>query len=238
MAGLRRDILFRFLGDSQKLEAASKSATRSLDKVESGGSRSSRALGGLKGAAVALGGAFAAAQVADFAMQSFDLAVSAEEAGSAFRTTFGPAVDEVQGFVDEFANKAGLAEFELQQLMATSGNVALGLGATKDEAGDLSQQISVLAGDVASFSNAEGGAAAVSQALRSAITGETDSLKTYGIVIRQADVVQQALTETGKTQASQLTDLEKAMATMTLAYERAGEAVGDLDRTQDSRANK
>ena len=78
----------------------------------------------------------------------------------------------------------------------------------------------------------------MSEALRSAITGETDSLKTYGIVIRQADVVQQALIETGKTQASELTDLEKAMATMTLAYERAGEAVGDLDRTQDSRANK
>lgn len=235
---LRRDILFRFLGDSKKLDAASRDAERSLERVEKGGGKSSTSLGGLATAAKGLAVAFVAAEIGQFATQSFNLAVSAEEAGSAFNTTFGPAVDDAQQFVDEFANKAGLAEFELKQLMATSGNVALGLGATKDEASELSQRISVLAGDVASFSNAQGGAQAVSEALRSAITGETDSLKTYGIVIRQADVVQQALTETGKTQAAELTDLEKAMATMTLAYERAGEAVGDLDRTQDSRANK
>src|SRR5690606_37815523 len=45
------------------------------------------------------------------------------------------------------------------------------------------------------------------------------------------------LIETGKAHVSQLTQLDKAVAALSLMYERAGPALGDLERTQDSTAN-
>lgn len=179
----------------------------------------------------------AVAKMAQLASQTVGLAVDAEEAGSAFATTFGEATVAATEFVDDFANKAGFARHELQQLLATSGNVAQGIGATETKSAALAESMARLAGDVASFSNAAGGSEAVLMALQSALTGEREALKTYGIAISEAEVAQLALNETGKTRVDQLTRLEKAEATVALAYEKAGKAVGDLDRTQDSAAN-
>jgi hypothetical protein len=52
------------------------------------------------------------------------------------------------------------------------------------------------------------------------------------------DVQQRALVNTGKESASQLTNQEKATATLQIITERAGFAVGDLARTQDTAAAK
>jgi len=62
-------------------------------------------------------------------------------------------------------------------------------------------------------------------------------LKRLGIVIKETDVQQRALADSGKTVAKTLTAQEKATATLALISEKAGVAVGDLDRTQGSAAN-
>lgn len=180
----------------------------------------------------------AAAKIAQLGAQMVGMAVDAGEAASAFETTFGDGVDAASQFVDEFANKAGFARYELQQMLATSGNVAQGIGATEEQSAALAEQMARLAGDVASFSNASGGAEAVLAALQSALTGEREALKTYGIAVSQAEVEERALADTRKASADDLTRLELANATMTIATEKAGKAVGDLDRTSDSAANR
>jgi hypothetical protein len=224
------EIWIKIFGDAQDAVKAFRATEKSAGVTES-------KLGKFAKTAKLALGAVAAAGIARIGADLIGMASDAEEAASAFETTFGPAVDGVQGFVDEFAQKAGFAEHELQQLLAVTGNIVQGLGGTEQASADLSEDMAILAGDVASFSNAAGGAPAVLGALQSALTGEREALKTYGIVISEADVQQQALIETGKTHASELTKLEKAQATLTLAQERAGKAMGDLDRTQDSAAN-
>lgn len=164
-------------------------------------------------------------------------AVDAEESAAAFDTTFGPAAARAGAFVDELANKAGMAGYQLQQLMAVTGNVVQGLGATEAESEALSERMVTLAADVASFSNAEGGAQAVLLALQSSINGEREALKTYGLAISEAEVQAKALEMSHKTSAEELTRLDKALATVEVAYGKANKAVGDLDRTQDSHAN-
>ena len=227
----------RLEADIRDFQRDMKTADRQLDKLEGSTKKASKGMGGMGKAMQVVGAVMAGAQMLRFGKDMVMLAVSAEEAGSAFATTFGPAVGRASKFVEEFANNAGFAEFELQQLMATTGNIVQGLGATEGVSAELSESMARLAGDVASFSNAAGGAPAVLKALQSGLTGETEALKTYGIVINQADIQQQALLETGKEHADELTRLEKAQATLTIAYERAGKAVGDLDRTQESSAN-
>ena len=191
----------------------------------------------VKKAALAGGIAIGVAALARLGKEAVTAAVNAEEAASAFTTSFGPATGRVSDFVEDFAHKAGFANYELQQMLAITGSVVQGLGATEDESADLSIRMATLAGDVASFSNAAGGAPAVLAALQSAINGEREALKTYGIAVTEVEVQQRALMDTGKTHAEDLTKLEKALATVEIAYSKASKAVGDLDRTQDSTAN-
>jgi hypothetical protein len=215
------------LEGEDRTRAAMKSAESGFEKFA----------GTVTKAAVAGGLFIGAQQIIRLAQESLKAAVAAEEAASAFNTTFGPATQRVSRFVDEFANKAGFARHELQQMLAITGNVVQGIGATEDEAAALAEQMAILAGDVASFSNAQGGAQAVMAALQSAINGEREALKTYGLALAETEVTEKALQMTQKGSVDQLTRLDTALATIELAYEKAGKAVGDLDRTQDSAAN-
>lgn len=217
-----------------KVEKEADQATAATRRLDGGVADMGRTL---RRVATAGGVAILASKLADLAGDSLRLAVDAAEAGAAFDTTFGPAVGRMSAFVDDFANKAGFTTGRLEQMLAVTGNVVQGIGATESESAALSESMAVLAGDVASFSNAAGGAEAVLAALQSAINGEREALKTYGLAITEAEVQQRALTESGKASVSELSRLEKAQATVAIAYEKAGKAVGDLDRTQDSAAN-
>jgi len=167
-----------------------------------------------------------------------DLASSAKEAGSAFDVVFGESGAELNAFVEEFANKAGLANFELQDLLKTSGQVLQGIAFTAEESANLSQALTVVAGDVAAFNNVQGGAQPVLEAFTKALLGERESLKTYGIAINEAEVQTKAFEMTGKSSAAQLTKQEKALATYELIVERSAVTQGYLNAEQDSFAAK
>ena len=158
-----------------------------------------------------------------------DLASSAKEAGSAFDVVFGESGAELNAFVEEFANKAGLANFELQDLLKTSGQVLQGIAFTAEESANLSQALTVVAGDVAAFNNVQGGAQPVLEAFTKALLGERESLKTYGIAINEAEVQTKAFEMTGKSSAAQLTKQEKALATYELIVERSAVTQGYLN---------
>lgn len=185
------------------------------------------------GALKVLGGATALGYAAK---KVFDLGANVEETASKFNTVFGPSVQGAQSFLDRFANTAGLTNVQGQDLLATTGAIAQGMGFTQKASADFSQQVVSLAGDLTSFNNIP--IEETSRAIQSALTGERESLKTLGIVILETDVQQRALQNTGKATAASLTQQEKATATLQLITERAGVAVGDLARTMDSPANR
>ena len=220
---------YAFIGDAKSLISATRKSDTALGKF-------SRGIGKV---GVAAAQSFAVVGTAAVAMGAKALAVAsdAEEAGAAFETTFGQAAQETGKFVEEFANKAGLASFELKQLLATSGAVLQGINFTAEGSANLSTKLATLAGDVASFSNVQGGAKPVLEAFTKALLGERESLKTYGIAILEADVQTQAFAMTGKTAAKELTKQEKALATYELLLQKTKVQQGDLNRTQDGFAN-
>lgn len=167
--------------------------------------------------------------------QIFEIGTRSEETASKYNTVFGPSVESVNNFLDDFAVKAGLSNQEAQELTSRAGAIGQGFGYTQEESAKLSTQIAQLAGDLTSFNNVP--IEQSSNAIITALSGEREALKSLGIVVSENDVQKQALTETGKKNAEQLTQQEKAAATLSLIYDRAGVAVGDLERTQDSAAN-
>tara|TARA_R110000824_G_scaffold47780_3_gene135640 strand:- start:1548 stop:3476 length:1929 start_codon:yes stop_codon:yes gene_type:complete len=226
---------------SQGLDKVSKS-TKDLDSniknstkknAEFAAGMSGLAKGAIVGASV-----LAAKSLIDFSKSALNAAVDAEEAGAAFDTTFGTAAQRATQFLEEFANKAGLTVGEAQQLQSVLGAVAQGIGFTQEASADLSIELTKIAADVASFSNISAGAEPVLQAFRSALVGEREALKTYGIAITEADVQTKAFEQTGKDSADALNRQEKALATLALIQEKAAVQIGDLDRTMGSFANQ
>jgi hypothetical protein len=144
--------------------------------------------------------------------------------------------DSVDEFAESFGRMAGLTTAEAQAVLATTGAIAQGLGFSADASAALSQDIVQLAGDLASFNNLP--TEDTARAIQAALTGEREQLKRLGIVVRQVDVDQRALLMSGKESVTQVTDQERATATLQIITERAGQAVGDLSRTQDSAANR
>jgi len=226
---------------SQGLDKVSRSA-KSLDTdVKNSTKQNAQFAAGMSGlskAAIAGASLFAAKSILSFSKSALDAAVSAEEAGAAFETTFGTAAQRATKFLEGFANKAGLTVGEAQQLQATLGAVAQGIGFTQEASADLSIELTKIAADVASFSNISAGAEPVLQAFRSALVGEREALKTYGIAITEAEVQTKAFEQTGLDNADALTRQQKALATLALIQEKAAVQIGDLDRTAQSFANQ
>jgi hypothetical protein len=216
---------------SKKLDSNVKNSSKSNAQFAAGMSGFGKAA--IVGASIAAGKA-----LINFAADALEAAVSAEEAGAAFGTTYGDAAQKAGQFTEQFANKAGLTNSELQQLLSTLGAVAQGIGFTQSESADLGIELTKIAADVASFSNISAGAEPVLKAFQSALTGEREALKTYGIAISEAEVQTKAFQMTGKANAESLTRQEKAYATLALIQEKAAVQIGDLDRTSESFANQ
>ena len=184
----------------------------------------------------ALGVLAGAAGIGIAAKKIFDLGAAVEETSSKFSTVFGASTQRAQKFLDEFANTAGLTNVAGQELLATTGAIAQGMGMSQTASASFAEAITRLSGDLSSFNNIP--IAETSRAIQSALTGERESLKRLGIVILETDVQKKALAMTGKGLAAELTQEEKATATLALITERAGVAVGDLARTMESPANR
>ena len=218
---------------SQGLDKVSKS-TKELDKdVKNSAKQNEKFAAGMSGlGATAIVGAagLAAKSLLDFSLSAIQAASSAQEAAGAFGTTFGGAAEKLNNQLAENANLFGLTTSEAQQLISVFGSVAQGIGFTQEESADLSSDLFNLAGDIASFNNITAGAAPVLQAFRSALVGEREALKTYGIAITEAEVQTKAFEQTGKTSADALTRQEKALATSALIFERASVQQGNAAR--------
>jgi len=214
-----------------------KGATNGLQGVERQATRTKRTLGGLGAAFKAVFAAAIIRQIARASVAIFNLGASVEETQSKFSTVFAKSADDVQQFLDVFANKAGLTNREAQNLLATTGAIAQGMGFAVEASAAYAKEVAVLAADITSFNDVAGGTAVVIEAINAAAAGERERLKQWGIQILDVDVKTRALMDTGKTAASELTAQEKVAATLAVIYDRVGVAVGDLDRTQLSAAN-
>ena len=215
-----------------------KDLQKQTERTDKANAKFASGLSGLQKTAIAGGLIFASKQFIDFSKSAVNAAVSAEEAAAAFGTTFGTAAERATRFLEGFANIAGLTVGEAQQLTATLGAVAQGIGFTQEESADLSIELTKIAADVASFSNISAGAEPVLNAFRSALVGEREALKTYGIAITESEVQTRAFEQTTKRTVEQLTRQDKALATLSLIQDKAAVQIGDLSRTSESFANQ
>lgn len=167
----------------------------------------------------------------------FELGTAAEETRSKFSTVYRGILEEAGAFANEFGRRTGQTRQEAEELLATSGAIAQGFGFLGMKALDLTKVIANLGADLASFNNLQGGTAEGIDIINRTLTGEFERAKAVGVVIRALEVQERALANTGKKTAGALSEQERVTARLQLFTEKAGVAVGDLDRTFSEVAN-
>lgn len=153
-------------------------------------------------------------------------------------SVFRDSTQDMLAWSQNSATAFGLSRQAALEAAGTIGNMFDQLGAGSQEAARLSQGMVSLSADLASFHNVAGGAAEVLVAMQSAFRGEYDALQRYIPTITAAAVEQQALADTGKASAKQLTMLDKAYAAQAIMLRDAGAAMGDFQRTSGEAANQ
>lgn len=158
---------------------------------------------------------------------------------------------EVQNIVDvtfedmawkaeRFANVA-IKQFGMSRLAAeqTAGSfMAMGRAMDLDQenASNMAIQLASLTGDFASFYNISQEYARV--ALSAVYTGETETLKRYGIVLTEANLQQYALTQGIDANVKKMSARDKLILRYMYIMEHTKDMQGDFVRTQGSWANQ
>jgi hypothetical protein len=162
----------------------------------------------------------------------------AEETESKFNAVYSGIKDAAEETARNLADNFGLASTKAKQLLGDTGDLLTGFGFSQESALDLSNQVQMLAVDLASFTNYSGGAEGASMALTKALLGERESVKSLGISILEEDVKAQMLLNSQNGLTFETERQAKAYATLQLAQQQSVNAIGDFSRTQDGLANK
>lgn len=147
---------------------------------------------------------------------------------------FGENAREIVAWSKTTSTAFGLAQSDALQAAGSLGNMFDQLGFGGAEAADFSKQLIETAGDLTAFHNVAGGTPEVLEAMQSAFRGEFDPLQRYIPMITAAAVQQQAMADTGKKNAEQLTAQEKAAATLAIIMDNLGAANGAAAREIES----
>lgn len=163
-------------------------------------------------------------------------ASDAEETQAKFDTVFRGISEQANKWAENFGEKVGRANQSVKSWMARLQDTFVPLGIAREEAMRLSQSLVTLAVDVASFNNKAD--ADVIRDFTSALVGNHETVRKYGIIISETALRQAALREGLEKTYSELTDLEKVQLRYKLILEGTSDAQGDAMRTADSYANQ
>ena len=144
--------------------------------------------------------------------------------------------DEVEKFAKSAVQNFGMSELTAKRMASTFMSMANGMGLAAKDGKNMSLQLTALAGDMASFYNVEQDVAQT--ALSSIFTGETESLKKFGIVLTEANLNAFALSRGITKSYNAMSQAEKVALRYLYVLKATANAQGDFARTSSSWANQ
>jgi uncharacterized membrane protein YgcG len=183
--------------------------------------------------------AFAAAGVAfgAFAKIAVSSASDLAETISKVGVLFGNSAKEIEIFAGTAAKSLGQTKQQALDAAATFAIFGTSAGLSGQELSKFSIDFVKLASDLSSFNNTSPQDAI--NAIGSALRGEAEPLRRYGVLLNDASLKQAALSLgiiTTTTQA--LTPQQKVLAAQKLIFEQTTAAQGDFERTSSGLANQ
>lgn len=115
------------------------------------------------------------------------------ESVSKSQVVFGTSAKSIEAWGETSAKAFGLSKQAAIEQASTLGNLLRGAGIAQAQSAEESKRIVQLAADLASFNNVAGGTDEVLADLRSALVGESEPVRKYGILLSETAVKAEAL---------------------------------------------
>lgn len=232
------------MGDVTAIRTQLHEATTALDqlgneqqefnnKVEHG----SDALSGMTGKIAGMvAGYLSLLDVLNTVKNGIDYASDLAEVQNVVDVSFGKSAASINDWSQKALEAYGLNEVTAKRYNGTLGAMLKSTGIAGDSVVDMSEKLTGLSGDMASFYNLDTNAAF--EKIRSGISGETEPLKQLGINMSVANLEAYALSQGITTAYDKMSQAEQTMLRYNYLMSVTSDAQGDFARTSDSWANQ
>ena len=219
------DLVVRIVGDNKELDSAIDSSQKKLQDFGKAAENVGKKLT-----------TFVTLPILGIGAAFLKTASDAEETNAKFDAVFKEQAAEVREWAQEFSSAVGRASIENVKFLATIQDTLVPLGFARTAASDMSRQVVELATDLSSFNNLP--TEQVINDIQSALVGNTETLRKYGVVASQAAIEQEALTSGLVDNKNEIDANVKAQAILQLIIKGTADAQGDALRTAGSFANQ
>lgn len=159
-----------------------------------------------------------------------------QETTGKFNVVFANNMHIATQSVEELRTEYGLSEESAKRYLASIQDLLVPMGMASDAAANMSDEVVKLSVDLGSFNNQK--TEKVMEDIQSALVGNYETMKKYGVVLTAAAVEQKAF-EMGLAETKdELTASDKALAAYQIIVQSSAAAMGDFARTSDSFANQ
>lgn len=227
MAGGRKDIeagsaFVRVYLKQTELERGIKDLQRNLKSI---GSSATTIGKGLLGMSAAVLGPLA---------YTVKAASDMEETMNKFDVVFAENSASVKKWADSYAAEVGRSKQQIAEFVSNLQTLFMPMGFSSEQAEEMSKTMTALAVDLASFHNKVD--ADVLRDLQSAMTGSSETMKKYGVIVTAAAVGQELLNQ--GIDPKNATEAEKAQARLAIILRGTVTAQGDAVRSAGSFSNQ
>ena len=170
------------------------------------------------------------------AKEGIELASQLEEVQNVVEVSFGNMTQDVEGFSKKALYSLGMSELTAKKMASTFMAMSNSMGISAKDGRNMALQLTALAADMASFYNVSQDVAQT--ALNSIFTGETETLKKFGIVLTETNLKAFALSRGITKSYSSMTEAEKVALRYNYVLQATANAQGDFARTSGSWANQ
>lgn len=214
--------------------------TKAMNQISNSMSGATKSIGSLKsslkGIIRTLGLVFSLKGLINFGQQAVDVASDLTEVDNVVQKAFGNMRGEMDALADSSIKNLGISRLEAYQTGSTFMAMGKSMLTSSQDAKDMALNLTKLSANMASFFNTSNKYAAI--ALKSIYTGETETLKQYGVVMTEVNLKQFALAQGISKSYDEMSQSERVMLRYQYVMQQLGYIGDDFIDTQDSWANQ
>lgn len=214
--------------------------TKAMNQISTGMNGATKSMSSLKsslkGIIGTLGVVFSLKALINFGQQAVNVASDLTEVDNVVQKAFGNMRGEMDALADSSIKNLGISRLEAYQTGSTFMAMGKSMLTSSQDAKDMALNLTKLSANMASFFNTTNKYAAI--ALKSIYTGETETLKQYGVVMTEVNLKQFALAQGISKSYNEMSQSEKVMLRYQYVMQQLGYIGDDFIDTQDSWANQ
>lgn len=224
---------------AERVETVGEKARKTGDAVQTAGTKATKSFKDMIDSADKFGTKMSAAVTAPMIALYGTMVKGASDLTETIgksEVVFEDQASKVFAWSEDAIRNMGLAEESALNFASTFGDMGKGMDVPIQKTTEMSMNLTQLSADLASFKNMS--AERVAQALTGVYTGETEALKSLGIVMTQTNLQAFALSKGITTQVSAMSQAEQVMLRYQYVMEKTADAQGDFVRTGGNLANQ